>query len=117
MRAERRDAAAPGRLPSIELGATTYTAQFYVGIDPITVAHLPFTVGHEAAPHEVTAGVPLAGPGEGPTRSGSGSAPVVGMRLRHRLVEDPLLRAEVEQDLPAAVLSTGTQVRRALLGR
>lgn len=58
VRAEPGDAATPGRLPSIELRATTYAAQFYVGVAPIAVAQLPFTVGREAAPHEVTAGVP-----------------------------------------------------------
>lgn len=58
MRAEPDGAATPGRLPSIELRATTYAAQFYVGVAPIAVAQLPFTVGRGAAPYEVTAGAP-----------------------------------------------------------
>jgi len=32
--------------------------QFYVGVAPIAVAQLPFTVGRGAAPYEVTAGAP-----------------------------------------------------------
>ncbi|HSA80571.1 MAG TPA: cyclic nucleotide-binding domain-containing protein [Geminicoccaceae bacterium] len=49
--------ATPGRLLSIEVRAKTYAAQFYLGVAPIALAQLPFTVGCEAAPHEVTASV------------------------------------------------------------
>ena len=58
VRAEPGAPATPGRLPSIELRATTYAAQFYVGVAPIAVAQLPFTVGRAAAAHEVAAGAP-----------------------------------------------------------
>jgi CRP/FNR family cyclic AMP-dependent transcriptional regulator len=42
-------------LPSIMLAATTYGAQFFVGADPIRIAHLPFTVGRQPGEHETAA--------------------------------------------------------------
>lgn len=36
---------APKALPAIELAAATYAAKFYVGLEPIKIAQLPFTVG------------------------------------------------------------------------
>ena len=47
---------APDAAPVIELHATTYAAKFYVGLEPIAIRHLPFTVGREPAPDEVAAG-------------------------------------------------------------
>jgi len=48
----RADAAAGAR-PSgpwaLELQAVTYAAKFYVGLEPIAIERLPFTVGREAA--------------------------------------------------------------------
>lgn len=51
----RRPALAGAR-PALELRAATYAAKFYVGLEPIAIEHLPFTVGREARPDEVVAG-------------------------------------------------------------
>jgi CRP/FNR family transcriptional regulator, cyclic AMP receptor protein len=45
-----------GARPALELRAATYAAKFYVGLEPIAIDHLPFTVGREAGPDEVVAG-------------------------------------------------------------
>ena len=50
--------AASGARPRIELLATTYAAKFYVGLKPIVIEHLPFTVGRESTPDEQAAGRP-----------------------------------------------------------
>ena len=42
-------------LPSITLAATTYGAKFFVGADPIRIAHLPFTVGRQPGEQETGA--------------------------------------------------------------
>jgi CRP/FNR family cyclic AMP-dependent transcriptional regulator len=47
---------APDPTPAIELHATTYAAKFYVGLEPIAIQRLPFTVGREPASDEVAAG-------------------------------------------------------------
>ncbi len=48
--------AAVGARPRIELKAVTYAAKFYVGLQPIAIEHLPFTVGRESTPDELAAG-------------------------------------------------------------
>ena len=45
-----------GARPALELRAATYAAKFYVGLEPIAIEHLPFTVGRAAGPDEVVAG-------------------------------------------------------------
>jgi CRP-like cAMP-binding protein len=44
-------------LPSITLAATTYGAKFFVGSEPIPIAHLPFTVGRQPGEHETAAAI------------------------------------------------------------
>jgi CRP/FNR family transcriptional regulator, cyclic AMP receptor protein len=47
---------ASGARPQIELRATTYAAKFYIGLKPIAIERLPFTVGRESTPDELAAG-------------------------------------------------------------
>ena len=46
--------ASPAVPSTIELRAVTFAAKFYIGLEPIAIRGLPFTVGREAGPHEAT---------------------------------------------------------------
>ena len=52
-------AASVTALPSLLLSAATYGAKFYVGVAPIAVRHLPFTVGRQAGPEETASAIPV----------------------------------------------------------
>jgi CRP/FNR family cyclic AMP-dependent transcriptional regulator len=39
-------------VPALEISAVTYAAKFYVGIEPIRIPSLPFTVGRARGPNE-----------------------------------------------------------------
>jgi len=55
-RAEPGSAPPPETRLALELHAATYATKFYVGLEPIVIRHLPFTVGREPAADEVAAG-------------------------------------------------------------
>jgi hypothetical protein len=40
-------------VPALEITAVTYAAKFYVGVAPIRITNLPFTVGRGRGNHEV----------------------------------------------------------------
>ena len=55
--AARADAGEQAAGPqAIELVAVSWAAKFYVGLAPIAIAQLPFTVGREAVPNETAPG-------------------------------------------------------------
>jgi CRP/FNR family transcriptional regulator, cyclic AMP receptor protein len=59
--AVRADAGArPPGPGGLELRAVTYAAKFYVGVEPVAVARLPYTVGREAGPGEAGPAADLA---------------------------------------------------------
>ena len=52
--------ASPAEIDAIELRAVTYAAKFYVGVEPIAIERLPFTVGRAAGPEEAAPAADLA---------------------------------------------------------
>jgi hypothetical protein len=57
VRADAAAGASPAGPWVIELRAVTFAAKFYIGLEPIAIGQLPFTVGREVAPGD---GVPTA---------------------------------------------------------
>jgi CRP/FNR family transcriptional regulator, cyclic AMP receptor protein len=51
-RADAAAAAVPAGPWTVELRAVTFAAKFYVGLEPIRIGQLPFTVGRETAPRD-----------------------------------------------------------------
>lgn len=52
--------ASPAEVGAIELRAVTYAAKFYVGVEPVAIERLPFTVGRAAGPEGAVPAADLA---------------------------------------------------------
>jgi CRP-like cAMP-binding protein len=54
-----RPSAPVSALPGLQLTAATYAAKFYVGVAPIPIRQLPFTVGRQAEPDQTVGAAPV----------------------------------------------------------